>query len=68
MKKWYYINRSKKQIITSTPYDVNRTLYKITKDKNWSTSDEVDLLREDDIDIRELIQDFWYVLDPPIRS
>ena len=67
-KIYYFVNRTKKQIITTTPYDITRSLFKNIKDREWSTFDTIDLLTNDDIDVKELIHDFWYTLDPKLKE
>lgn len=67
-KTYYFVNRTRKQIITTTPYNITRSLYTNIKNREWSTFDEIDLLTNDDIDVKELIQDFWYTLDPKVKE
>jgi len=66
--KYYYINRSRKKIVETTPYDITRSLYKLIRDKEWSTLDEIDLLSEKDINLQELRVEMWYVLELPSNS
>lgn len=62
-KKYYYINRTRKKIVETTPYDITRKLYKLIKEKEWSTFDEIDLLSDTEVDIKELMIEYWYVLE-----
>jgi hypothetical protein len=62
-KKYYYINRTRKKIVETTPYDITRKLYKLIKEKEWSTFDEIDLLCDTEFDIKELMIEYWYVLE-----
>jgi hypothetical protein len=66
--KYYYINRSRKKIVETTPYDITRSLYKLIRDKEWSTLDEIDLLSEKDINLQELRVEMWYVLESHSNS
>jgi hypothetical protein len=66
--KYYYINRSRKKIVETTPYDITRSLYKLIRDKEWSTLDEIDLLSDKDINLQELRVEMWYVLESSSNS
>jgi hypothetical protein len=60
---FFFINHTKKQIVHTEPYDILRSLNEYFVKYDWEKTDTIDLLREDDTDVKELVKEEGYTID-----
>ena len=60
---FFLLNHTKKQIFCIEPYDILRDIQNYIANYEWTLQDDVDLLREDETDVRSLVEQKGYSID-----
>jgi len=60
---YFLLNHTKKQIFFAEPYNILRDIQDYIAKYEWTLQDNVDLLREDETDVRTLVEKEGYSID-----
>jgi hypothetical protein len=62
-KSFFFINRTKKFILHTEPYNILASIKIAIKEYNWNDTDIIDLFDDIDIDVIGLVEDEGYDID-----